>query len=188
MKLITKRLTVMSLTPEQMMMYMRNVHDLEKELTLVYHAEPVEGEFRDIVRKRARFCEDDEDNYLWYTFWIFHLDREMIGSARFNGLPDNDGMVELMFGINRDFMNAGYTTEAVNKLVDWAFRQEGVKHISAETDKGNLAAQRVLEKCGFEKYKATENSFRWIISATMLARKKAEEATRNPSMFKRKQA
>lgn len=171
MKLITKRLTVMTLTPEQMMLYMRNVHDLEKELTLTYHAEPVEGEFRDIVKRQARLCEDNEDDFLWHTFWMLNLGRELIGGAYFRGLPDNDGMVVITCGVNSGFMNQGYATEAVNKLVEWALRQEGVKFVTAETGKNNFVAHRVLEKCGFEKYKATESSFWWMIDAAIIKKR-----------------
>lgn len=177
MKLITKRMTVMSLTPEQMMMCARNVHDLEKDLTLTYHAEPLEGEFREIAKRQSRLCEDDENNHLWHTFWMFHLDRQMIGAAYFGGVPVREGEVSVAFGINSDFMNQGYTTEALNKLVEWAFRQEGVKNVVAETGKDNHAAQRVLEKCGFEKYRATEQTFCWVISTSMFTKKKSAEAT-----------
>lgn len=170
----------MSLTPEQMMMFARNVHDLEKELTLAYHAEPIEGDFRETVKRQSRLCEDDENNYLWHTFWMFNLDREIIGTAYFKGLPGREGEVEVDFGISRDFVNQGYTTEALNKLVEWAFRQENVKHVVAETGKENHAAHRVLEKCGFEKYRAMENSFCWIMSASMLARKKSANAVAKP--------
>lgn len=176
MKLITKRLTVMTLNPEQMIMYMRNVHDLEKELTLTYHSEPIEGEFRDIVRRQARLCEDNEDDFLWHTFWMLNLNRELIGGAYFKGLPDNEGMVEITCGVNNDFMNQGYATEAVNKLVEWALRQEGVKFVTAETERNDFVAHRVLEKCGFEKYKATERFYRWMIDSAILA--KRLEATR----------
>lgn len=170
----------MTLTPEQMMMYMRNVHDLEKELTITYHAEPVDGEFRDVVKRQARLCEDNEDDFLWHTFWMFHLGRELIGGAYFKGLPDREGMVEIACVVNRDFINQGYATEAVNKLVEWALRQEGVRFVSAETGKDNSAAHRALEKCGFEKYKATESSFCWMIDAAILAKKKAADSANNP--------
>lgn len=178
MKLITKRLTVMSLTTEQMLMYTRNVRELEKELTLSYHAEPMESEFRALVRQQARKCEDEENDYLWNTMWMFNLDRELIGHAYFHGGPDREGTVQLSFGVGTDFRNSGYATEALSKLVEWVFRQEGVKHVVSETGRNNASALRVLEKCGFEKYKATEKTFWLILSATAYSKKKAAEFTR----------
>ena len=39
--------------------------------------------------------------------------------------------------------------EAVEAATGWALAQPGVKRVYAETEPGNTASQRVLEKCGF---------------------------------------
>lgn len=47
-------------------------------------------------------------------------------------------------------------TEAVKAICEWAFKQNGVKTIIAETDLDSLASQRILERCGFKNYKQEE--------------------------------
>ncbi len=44
----------------------------------------------------------------------------------------------------------GYTTEAVKALMGMLFNEAGAKRIITGHDKGNIASQRVIEKCGFK--------------------------------------
>lgn len=47
--------------------------------------------------------------------------------------------------------NKGYCTEAVKIIVDYLFLSKAIVRIQAETNPGNLASQKVLEKAGFKK-------------------------------------
>lgn len=47
-------------------------------------------------------------------------------------------------------------TEAVESMCKWALRQKNVLNIIAETDIDNQASQKILERCGFIKYKEEE--------------------------------
>lgn len=158
MKLVTRRMTLIAMEPQQLAMLARkDISALEKDITLTYRAEPLEGNYRDTVVKSAELIENDEDNYLWHTLWMFNLGRELIGSGHFKGLPGKDGTVEISYGLNKDFWGEGYATEAVGKLVEWALRQPEAVRVVAETPKNNAASQRVLVKNGFVKYRETES-------------------------------
>lgn len=67
----------------------------------------------------------------------------------FKGPPDNDGAVEIGYGIAPAYEGKGYTTEVVCALVGWAFSQPGCLAVTANTQQDNPASQRVLEKNGF---------------------------------------
>ena len=58
-------------------------------------------------------------------------------------------VAELGYGIAEEFRGFGYATEAVETILAWAFDQPGVTSVAAETEAGNAASRRVLEKCGF---------------------------------------
>ena len=90
------------------------------------------------------------ENRLWYTAWQMRLleTREAVGDLCFKGLSP-EGIVEIGYGMNPAYEGRGLMTEAVKAMVRWASRQPGVREIQAETDPGNLASQRVLEKAGF---------------------------------------
>ncbi|MBS4766586.1 GNAT family N-acetyltransferase [Alistipes sp. kh20] len=51
--------------------------------------------------------------------------------------------------------------EAVEALCTWTLQQEGVRHITAETDADGFASQRLLLKCGFREHSRAETC-RWI--------------------------
>ena len=87
---------------------------------------------------------------LWYTAWQLRLrcGGEAVGDLCFKGLSPA-GVVEIGYGMNPAYEGRGLMTEAVKAMLDWASRQPGVREIQAETDPGNLASQRVLEKAGF---------------------------------------
>lgn len=85
----------------------------------------------------------------WYAIWmVTRRDGVQVGDLCFKGLNE-DGSVEIGYGINDELQGQGYATEAVIAAVDWALKQNGVSRVEAETEPNNAASQRVLAKCGF---------------------------------------
>lgn len=94
-------------------------------------------------------CLKNKEQWEWYAAWLIDLkDGTHIGDLNFKGI-DANGVVEIGYGINEEYQNNGYATEAVAEAVRWADRQPGVTCIEAETDPENAASQCVLAKCGF---------------------------------------
>ena len=85
----------------------------------------------------------------WYAIWMIEkTDGTHIGDLCFKGLQEN-GIAEIGYGILEAFQGQGYATEAVRAACRWAFLNPDVTSLEAETDAGNAASQRVLQKCGF---------------------------------------
>ena len=85
----------------------------------------------------------------WYAMWMIEKkDGTHIGDLCFKGLDEN-GVAEIGYGVLEQYQGQGYATEAVQAACLWAFRHAEVRMLEAETDPGNAASQRVLEKCGF---------------------------------------
>ena len=103
-------------------------------------------------------CKKDPAHYMWYTFWflIRKSDRTVVGSASFKDIPDEKGEVEIGYGLGKAFEHNGYMTEAVKALCRWALGQNGVQHVTAETDSEGSASQNILKTCGFTEYKRDE--------------------------------
>ena len=59
------------------------------------------------------------------------------------------GVALLGYWIGRPFQGRGYVTEAVEAMIDTAFRLADVTEIHAQARVGNESSRRVLEKCGF---------------------------------------
>ncbi|RDY22556.1 N-acetyltransferase [Romboutsia maritimum] len=154
----TERLELISLTLEQLKLWIEDITKLEKELDCSYKAESMEGFFLEIVKGQYEISQKDPNNYLWHSFFflIRKDDRVVVGSADFKDIPNENGDVEIGYGLGKEFEHKGYMTEAVKALCEWALKQNGVTSVIAETDLDGLASQRILERCGFKQYKAGE--------------------------------
>jgi ribosomal-protein-alanine N-acetyltransferase len=83
-----------------------------------------------------------------------------IGGIGFKGTPDTAGAVEIGYGICVSRQGQGFMTEAAARLCVLA-RVEGASSVTAETDAANIASQRVLEKCGFDRFFEDPASIWW---------------------------
>lgn len=86
----------------------------------------------------------------WACDWKVCLkDGTVIGGAAYKGIPDDQGNVELGYGIDESYQNQGYATEMTGLMVRWALEHEDVVCVQAQTDPENRKSQRVLAKNGF---------------------------------------
>jgi ribosomal-protein-alanine N-acetyltransferase len=76
------------------------------------------------------------------------VDGELLGSAGFKGPPGRDGSVELGYGVVPEARGRGLASAAASALVEWAFRQPGVRRVRATIAPGNTASQVVARRAG----------------------------------------
>jgi len=86
---------------------------------------------------------------LWYLLSRKHDPPKVLGICGFKGKPDRAGSVEIGYSVLRQFRVQGYATEAVARLVMWAFSHQNVVEVSAETLPHLRQSIRVMEKNGF---------------------------------------
>ena len=85
-----------------------------------------------------------------HGFFVVHRESGVvIGSAGFKGPPDDNGTVEIGYGIVPDHQGKGYATEAAAALLDFARANGEVRRFLAHTLPESNPSTRVLEKCGF---------------------------------------
>ncbi|MDP9794051.1 RimJ/RimL family protein N-acetyltransferase [Catenuloplanes nepalensis] len=70
-----------------------------------------------------------------------------IGGIGFKGRP-RDGRAEVGYGLAPAARGHGYAAEALAALVTVA-ADHGLTHVAADTDAGNIASRRTLERAGF---------------------------------------
>ena len=130
----TKRLIITTASQDEMIRFIEAQTD---EILIKAYREMLQG------------CLDHPDHWEWYAIWFIKTKYgSHIGDLSFKGLNE-DGSVEIGYGISEINQGNGYATEAVNAVVTWALKQPGVLRVEAETEPDNRASQRVLEKCGF---------------------------------------
>lgn len=154
----TQRLEITPLNPRQLKLWAADISSLENELACSYQAEPLTGSFLDIVEGQVKITEKDPENYLWHSFWLLirKNDRVVVGSFDFKDIPNSAGEVEIGYGLGKKFEHNGYMTEAVKAVCGWTLGQNNIAYIIAETERGGIASQKILMRCGFEKYKQAE--------------------------------
>ncbi|MCJ1676858.1 GNAT family N-acetyltransferase [Streptomyces sp. APSN-46.1] len=76
-------------------------------------------------------------------------DGEAIGGLGFHGPPDEDGTVTIGYGLAPSAQGRGYAAEALRALLGFA-RAHGVRQVLGDTDRGNIASQRVMAAAGME--------------------------------------
>lgn len=87
-----------------------------------------------------------------------------IGGAGFKGPPDHDGCVEVGYGLAPSAQGKGYASEAVRALCERALAA-GATAVIAETHAGNVASERVLERCGFVVTSRTDGMTSWRLDS-----------------------
>lgn len=132
----TERLNIFPLSDKEMQEFIDKERD---EVLKAAYSEMLEG------------CRRNPERRIWHALWVLQLNDgsgTVVGTLAFKGLDDR-GMVEIGYGMDPKYEGRGLMTEAVSAVVRWAAEQPGVLSIDAETEAGNIASQRVLEKAGF---------------------------------------
>ena len=141
-EIITDRLTLKSLTPMEARRIVERAPDPEDR----WHADyPLEDEL-DPLRALAE-SRDPEAIFTLYSIRINDGD-VAVGGIGFFGPPDEEGSVEIGYGLVEAVRGRGLATEALSAATRCALCN-GAAQIKADTDLDNLASQRVLVKAGF---------------------------------------
>ncbi|HEU5141229.1 MAG TPA: GNAT family N-acetyltransferase [Bacillales bacterium] len=98
----------------------------------------------------------------WGVWFVIHSESHLvIGDVGFKGKPNDEKVVEIGYGMNPDYQNKGFATEAVNGIKDWALASNQVDKIVAECAEGNAASIRVLEKIGMRRTYSKDGFIYW---------------------------
>jgi RimJ/RimL family protein N-acetyltransferase len=100
----------------------------------------------DVVRQLA---DDPAPHAVFGPMMIRTLDDGLaVGGIGFFGPPDATGSVEIGYGLVPAVRGLGIVSAALAELLAIA-AAEGVRRVTAETDRANRASSRVLERAGF---------------------------------------
>lgn len=112
----------------------------EKFYVKQYHKKQLEKELSDIENDRS------------FRLWIFKKQDEgrIIGSVGFNNIVKGAFLsCHLGYKLDKDEINKGYMTEAIDKGIDIMFNRFGLHRIEANIMPKNKRSLRVVEKLGF---------------------------------------
>ena len=98
-----------------------------------------------------------------FDVWIIvnKNDMRIIGDAGFKGEPDENGNVEIGFGLIDEEQRKGYGFEVASSLINWALQQKNVKVVKADCLIGNVGSIKVLERCGLHEIHRDHDYIYW---------------------------
>ena len=156
----TKRLVIKPLSFDELKKHLESPSDLANELGLIPSQSLMDKEAREAMQNDLLpGLKDPHKDPSFYTMWIVieKIKKAIIGGICFHGEPDENGEVEIGYGIDADHRNQGYMTETIDGLINWIRNNKTVRIIRAETDASNISSVRVLEKSGFELFQQINN-------------------------------
>jgi RimJ/RimL family protein N-acetyltransferase len=113
----------------------------------------------------------DPEGQGWYGWALLanegeRLPPRLVGIAALIGRPDDDGEVELAFGLMPDFRGRGYGSETVRALAAWAFAN-GARRVIAHLDAEDVHAAQTFARNGFAETaeKPYPGVARWALNA-----------------------
>jgi RimJ/RimL family protein N-acetyltransferase len=166
-QITTSRLDLLPLTPLQLQQYLEHPEFLEQGLGFpVSRAILTETVQRAIRMKLAKMEKAEATKWVWYTYWLILVRAVPFGAglAGFKGVPDQNGEVEIGYGIDPGYEGQGYMTETVRAMIRWAFEEPSCRAVIApNTQKWNLGSQRVLLKSGMMVCGETEDALNFRI-------------------------
>lgn len=100
-----------------------------------------------------RHLAHDPEGQGWYGWALLANEGEcspprIIGIAALIGRPDDEGDVELAFGLLGEFRGRGYGAETVRALTGWAL-SNGAQRVISHLDAEDVRGAHTLERNGF---------------------------------------
>jgi len=152
LRLETERLLLRDYEKTDLEKYFRLKSDVETMYYLqdirLFSKEEAEADFANVLRDMA------EQNRKYY---FFHVEdkrtKEQIGSVGYTVTDSTPigKLVHLGYFIYPRFWNHGYVTEAVRKVLEFAFLENGVYRVTTGCLADNIGSERVMQKCGMIK-------------------------------------
>jgi ribosomal-protein-alanine N-acetyltransferase len=160
--LVTSRLTLIPCPAEVANAAYSPQRTMEAILGAKLDTEWLEDEGRSLLTYYAGQINFDPMILGWGLWLIMHTaDKVVFGSAGYKGKPNVNGMVEIGYGISPKYRRQGYTFEAAQALVNWAFAQPEVRYITAESLTDNWGSIRILEKLGMRRIGVQGSYIKW---------------------------
>ena len=114
------------------------------------------------INKYLEELKEDSTLLGWGVWFVINQENNtVIGDIGFKGKPNSENIVEIGYGIVPSAQGKGYATEAVQKLIDWAFSNKNINKIVAECLDENIPSIRVLEKLQMKRMGSENNMLKW---------------------------
>ena len=151
-ELFTERLVIRDYVIEDL----ENHHKLLSDNTVMYFLQDIKTEnIEESKENLINVLRDQESKErIFYHFFVETKDsKEFIGGIGYT-VSDNTPygkLVHMGYFILQEYWNKGFTTEALKRVIEFAFKENNVYRIHTGCIKENIFSEKIMQKCGFTK-------------------------------------
>ena len=151
-KLFTERLIIRDYVVDDL----NNHHELLSDDTVMYYLQDIKTKNIEESKENLMTVLNDlnSNDRRRYHFVIEKISgNEFIGGIGYTVIDNTPygKLVHMGYFIKQNYWNKGYTTEALKKVVEFAFLENNVYRINTGCLKDNLYSEKIMQKCGFIK-------------------------------------
>ena len=151
-KLFTDRLIIRDYLIEDL----HKNHELLSDKIIMYYLQDIKtNNMEESKENLLNILNDQKLNERKYFVFIIEdkNSNELIGSIGYTVLNYTPfgKFVHLGYFIKQSYWNKGYTTEALKRLLKFAFEENNVYRIHTGCSKENIYSEKIMQKCGFTK-------------------------------------
>jgi len=151
-KLITDRLVLRDYLIEDLEKH----HELFSNNTVMRYLQDIKTNTIEESKQNLQNCIDEllSKNRKLYSFIIENkVTNEFIGEIGYTVMKNTPygKLVHLGYFILEEYWNKGFVTEALKRILEYAFVENNVYRIHTGCFKENIGSERVMQKCGFTK-------------------------------------
>ena len=151
-KLSSERLIIRDLEINDL----ENHHKLLSDKTVMFHLQDIQTDSIEESKANLNNAINDQNSKerKYYFFLIENKNtKEFIGEIGYTVLNNTPWgkLVHMGYFILKNYWNKGYTSEALRKVVEFAFTENNVYRIHTGCAKDNIYSEKIMIKCGFVK-------------------------------------
>lgn len=121
--------------------------------------------FPESVEYATKLLQSHSQNLRWGMHLILHKgDNKIIGTSGYNGMANDDGLVEMGYALAPSYRNVGIEAEIAKGLVDNAFRWAAVIMIDTYTVARSNESSQTLKDLGFSKMAREGDLLQWRLT------------------------
>jgi len=160
--IVTERLILMPMTLSMIHALLHGRKEVFEAHGISFHKDWPRQDTLDVLEFLKDVMKNAEEASGFDVWMVIRKDGMLVvGDAGFKGAPDENGRIEIGFGLVEEVQKQGYGYEVAQALLDWASRQENVRVIAADSLLYNIGSMKVLTRCGMKEIRRDDVHIYW---------------------------